>query len=82
MIAAPDRLARNYVHQVLLLEELEGHGCAVLWSEGALNVFLAHPAEAGPGTTMATDGVADPRERADLIAYLATLGDGPSAGSP
>src|SRR3954452_9691400 len=29
VIAAPDRVARNYVHQVLLLEELEGHGCAV-----------------------------------------------------
>jgi site-specific DNA recombinase len=29
VIAAPDRLARNYVHQVLLLEELEGHSCAV-----------------------------------------------------
>ena len=29
VIAAPDRLARNYVHQVLLLEELEGYGCAV-----------------------------------------------------
>ena len=35
VIAAPDRLARNYVHQVLLLEELEGHGCAVR--------FLEHP---------------------------------------
>ncbi len=29
VITAPDRLARNYVHQVLLLEELEGHGCGV-----------------------------------------------------
>jgi site-specific DNA recombinase len=29
VITAPDRLARNYVHQVLLLEELEGHGCEV-----------------------------------------------------
>jgi DNA invertase Pin-like site-specific DNA recombinase len=29
VITAPDRLARNHVHQVLLLEELEGHGCAV-----------------------------------------------------
>ena len=29
MITAPDRLARNYVHQVLLLEELQGHGCEV-----------------------------------------------------
>ena len=29
LITAPDRLARNYVHQVLLLEELQGHGCRV-----------------------------------------------------
>ena len=29
IITAPDRLARNYVHQVLLLEELQGHGCEV-----------------------------------------------------
>jgi site-specific DNA recombinase len=29
VITAPDRLARNYVHQVLLLEELQGHGCEV-----------------------------------------------------
>src|SRR3954453_12014718 len=29
LITAPDRLARNYVHQVLLLEELEQHGCQV-----------------------------------------------------
>src|SRR6266567_3582644 len=28
-VTAPDRLARNYVHQVLLLEELAGHGCRV-----------------------------------------------------
>jgi site-specific DNA recombinase len=29
LITAPHRLARNYVHQVLLLEELQGHGCEV-----------------------------------------------------
>jgi site-specific DNA recombinase len=29
LITAPDRLARNYVHQVLLLEELERFGCLV-----------------------------------------------------
>ena len=29
VITAPGRLARNYVHQVLLLEELQGHGCEV-----------------------------------------------------
>jgi site-specific DNA recombinase len=29
VVAAPDRLARNYVHQVLLLDELGRHGCQV-----------------------------------------------------
>jgi site-specific DNA recombinase len=29
LITAPDRLARNYVHQMLLLEELAQHGCHV-----------------------------------------------------
>src|SRR4051794_29958702 len=29
ILTDPDRLARNYVHQVLLLEELQGHGCRV-----------------------------------------------------
>src|SRR5919202_1825587 len=29
LIAAPDRLARNYVHQVLLVEELQRHGAEV-----------------------------------------------------
>lgn len=29
LITSPDRLARNYVHQVLLLEELQSHGCKV-----------------------------------------------------
>jgi site-specific DNA recombinase len=29
LVTAPDRLARNYVHQVLLLEEFERGGCQV-----------------------------------------------------
>src|SRR6202050_799553 len=29
LVAAPDRLARNYVHQVLLIDELAGRGCRV-----------------------------------------------------
>ena len=29
LITAPDRLARKYVHQVLVIEELEQHGCQV-----------------------------------------------------
>jgi site-specific DNA recombinase len=29
VVTAPDRLARNYVHQVLLIDELGRHGCQV-----------------------------------------------------
>jgi len=40
LITEPDRLARNYVHQVLLVEELEGHGAEV--------VFLDRPMSQDP----------------------------------
>jgi len=33
VVTAPDRLARKYVHQVLLIEELESHGCTVEFLE-------------------------------------------------
>jgi len=29
LVTAPDRLACNYVHQVLLIDELDQHGCQV-----------------------------------------------------
>jgi site-specific DNA recombinase len=33
LVSAPDRLARKYVHQVLLIEELQGRGCRVEFVE-------------------------------------------------
>ena len=33
LITAPDRLARNYVHQMLLIEELTQHGCQIEFLE-------------------------------------------------
>ena len=33
LVAAPDRLARKYVHQVLLIEELQARGCRVEFLE-------------------------------------------------
>ena len=33
LITAPDRLARNYVHQVLLVEEFQRTGCQVVFVE-------------------------------------------------
>ena len=40
LVTAPDRLARNYVHQVLLIDELDRHGCRV--------EFLDHPMSQDP----------------------------------
>ena len=33
LVTAPDRLARKYIHQVLLIEELQGRGCRVEFME-------------------------------------------------
>jgi cytochrome c len=45
----------------------------LVWTEKNLDRFLANPTKAVPGTTMTYAGIPDPRERADLIAYLRTI---------
>ena len=47
------------------------------WTYEKLNTFLADPATAAPGTVMFYDGLPDPTERANAIAYLRTLSDSP-----
>ncbi len=42
----------------------------VVWNEKTLDRFIADPTRAVPGTAMGYDGVKDPGERADLIAFL------------
>jgi cytochrome c len=42
----------------------------LVWNARTLDRFLADPPKAVPGTTMTYAGVPDPKERADLIAYL------------
>ncbi len=49
----------------------------IVWNAATLDRFLADPLRAVPGTTMGYAGVADPRERADLIAFLREQSDGP-----
>jgi len=49
----------------------------LVWNEKTLDRFLASPPKAVPGTTMTYAGVADPKERADLIAYLERESAGP-----
>jgi site-specific DNA recombinase len=40
LITAPDRLARNYVHQVLLVEELQKHGAEVVFLDRPMSRIL------------------------------------------
>ncbi len=43
------------------------------WDAALLDSFLFNPAGTVPGTTMAGPGLRDENDRAELIAYLATL---------
>lgn len=49
------------------------------WTFEELNAFLLNPKKAVPGTAMGFAGLSRDSERADLIAYLATLADTPVA---
>lgn len=42
----------------------------IVWDEKTLDLFLADPPKAIPGTSMGYAGIRDKTERADLIAYL------------
>jgi cytochrome c len=54
----------------------------VVWDERTLDPWLASPARFIPGNHMTFEGVGDPRQRADLIAYLKAASEGraPPAG--
>lgn len=49
----------------------------IVWSPKTLDAWLAAPSELVPGNRMIFTGIADPEDRADLIAYLyeATAGE-------
>jgi cytochrome c len=42
----------------------------ITWNDKTLDKFLTKPLGVLPGSAMTYDGIADPQERADLIAYL------------
>ena len=45
----------------------------IVWSDAALDRWLQQPAKMVPGTKMFYPGMADPANRAKVIAYLKTL---------
>ncbi len=48
-------------------------GAAFTWDDKALDTYLNDPQQQVPGGTMPFSGIADAKQRADLIAYLKTL---------
>ena len=48
-------------------------GSGLVWNAATLDAYLTRPAAVVPGTRMVFGGIADPTQRSDLIAYLATL---------
>ena len=48
-------------------------GSGTTWDSAALDRYLADPSAAVPGTSMVAGAVADPDQRAAIIAYLASL---------
>lgn len=59
---------------------------AVVWDERTLEAWLKSPSALIPGNAMVFDGIADPRTRADLLAYLRAVSEGrvvaPDPGPP
>ena len=49
----------------------------IVWNAKTLDRFIENPLKAIPGTAMGYAGVADKKERADLIAYLDRTNRGP-----
>ncbi len=47
---------------------------ADVWTPENLNAFLEKPSSYAPGTAMSYNGMRDVEDRANLIAYLATIG--------
>lgn len=45
----------------------------ITWTPDKLNAYLKHPAMVVPGNRMAFAGISDDQQRADVVAYLASL---------
>ena len=54
----------------------------VTWNDKTLDRFLTEPLKMVPGSSMTYAGVADPKDRADLIAYLKRANQTSACGRP
>lgn len=73
-----DIVGRNHgVHEGFAYSEAMAALKDKPWDYAALNEFLLAPKQAVPGTKMAYGGLKRDADRANLLAYLATLSDAP-----
>ena len=54
----------------------------IVWNDKTLDRFLTKPLKMVPGSAMTYDGVADPKDRSDLIAYLKHVNETTECGKP
>ena len=52
----------------------------IVWNYKTLDRFLARPLKMVTGSAMTSDGVADAKDRADLVAYLKQANETPEWG--
>jgi cytochrome c len=45
----------------------------IVWTPAKLDAYLADPQKLVPGNNMPMAGISSPQQRADIVAYLATL---------
>ncbi len=71
-------VGRNHAsHEGFAYSEAMAAKKGEVWSYEALNEFIKSPKTAIPGTKMTFGGLKKDQDRADLLAYLATLSDSP-----
>jgi cytochrome c len=59
--------AADFVYSDAMLQS------GITWTPDRLDAYITNPKKVVPGGKMKYDGLADAKDRADLIAYLATL---------
>jgi len=72
-------MRKHGTHEGFTYSEAMAAKSADDWSYEALNEFIKSPKTAVPGTKMAYGGLKKDADRANLLAYLATLSDAPVA---
>ena len=68
IVNRPKHSAQGYSYSSAMMEQ------AGEWTPENLDAFLEDPKGYTPGTAMSYNGMRDPEDRANLIAYLATFG--------